>query len=187
VASVRILALDIATRTGYAIGNAGEKPRTGVVTLKKPKELTHVASSNLGFFLKDTFVLDKPDLVAYEAPLDPVAKFEMGQNNGHHQNSASIILPWMIVGVVEFMCWLYGVRAETTNRQAVLKHYTGRARWGKREVAKAEVIRRAQILGHIPKTCKDDDIADACAIHDYASTRWGTAQPKELVMFGSPA
>jgi hypothetical protein len=179
-----ILALDIATRTGYAIGPAGEKPRTGAVRLRKPDEPLTVGSNNIGYFLKDLCVLDKPDLIAYEAPLDPVAKFEMGQNQGHHQNSASIVLPWRVVGVIDWFADLYGIRAVTSNRQAVLRHYTGRARWGSRKEVKKQVILRAQLLGHIPKDCRDDDIADACAIHDYASARYARVQPRELVMFG---
>lgn len=183
---MRILALDIATRTGWAYGPAGEPPRSGAVKLRKPDDPLHVASSNVGYFIKDQRVLERIDMVVYEAPLDPQAKFQMVNKGGRAQNSASIILPFMIMGVIEFYCHFYGIQCVASNRQTVLKHFTGQARWGNREAAKAAVISRAHALGLLPKESRDDDRADAIAIHDYASMRWGKAQPRTLVMFGGP-
>lgn len=185
---MNILALDMAMRTGWAFGPAGAKPHSGAIKLRKSSDLPlHVASNNIFHALRDRRILDQIDLVVYEAPLDPQVKFQMASDGRNAQNSASIILPWMLVTAVELFCHLYGYRAETSNRQQVLKHFTGRARWGNRDAAKKAVIDRCHLLGLLPKDCKDDDRADAIAIHDYASQRWGKAAPRELVMFGERA
>lgn len=164
-------------------------PRIGIVRLRKPDEELHAGSTNLGLFLIDICRLDPPHLIAFETPLDPVAKFGMAEKLGRAQNSASIIFPFMCAAAVYLVAWDKGIEVITVNRQTVLKHFTDKPRWGSREQAKAAVLSRARLLGYIPRESKDDDLADACAIFDYVSATHcrKPLQPKELIMFDERA
>lgn len=178
---MRILALDAATRTGFAIGEVGAKPRYGVARLKKPDEPVDVAWANIGFFLKDCFVLEKPDLIVIEAPMHPAGQ----------RSPDAVVLQWGVVAVVAFMAAAYRIRLEKVDAQTISKHFTGKAKWfaneGGRAAKKKAAVQRAQLLGYIPATCRDEDIADACAVFDYAAAVWGKAKPRELHMFGEAA
>ena len=177
-----ILGLDAATRTGFAIGRYGEQVRTGAVRLKQPDDPVQVAWSNAGFFLRDMFVLERPDLIALEAPMPP----------GAMPSGDAVMLQWGVVAVITFMADLYDIRIEYLNAQKVSKHFTGKARWsaaeGGRKAKKAAAVSRARLLGYMAPDAKaDDDIADACACFDYAAAMWDRARPKELMMFGERA
>lgn len=191
---MRILALDIATRTGFAIGPAGDKPDVGVIRLRKPGEDLDVSSTNLGHWLEHTFETTAllPDKLVYEAPLEPSVKMAMGRKpNARAQNNASAKLPYMNEGVLLYLCQKYGVEAVSCRRQTVLAWFTGCGNYGGgdagRKAAKAAVIRCAQVYGMIPKTCADDDIADAVAIHMWASAFYARKAPRELVLLGETA
>ena len=176
-----ILALDVATRTGFAIGEAGKIPRSDTARLKKPGEDVQVAWRNIGFLLRDMFVLDKPDLIVVEAPMHPTAQ----------KSPDAVVLQWGAVSVVTFIGAAYEIPIEWVNAQTVSKHFVGQSRFsaqqGGRDAKKKATIQRAQLLGYIPKDCRDDDRADACAVFDYASARWGRVRPSNLVMFGERA
>src|SRR3954469_16219461 len=118
-----VLALDVATRTGWALGEPGEKPRIGWSRLKKPDDPVHVAWRNAGFFLKDLFLLDRPDLIVAEAPLAAAAQ----------RSDAAATLQLGAIGVVVFMAAAYEIRLEFANAQTVSKHFTGKARWSQAE------------------------------------------------------
>ena len=175
-----IVALDLAIAAGFAIGRAGERPRSGSVRLKKRGETERVAWRNLGCFLRDQFAFERPELVVYEAALDPAAMREIG-NSSH-----TVAMQWGHVAAVEAICGPLGVRTQAVNVQTVRKHFTGRARWGDRDEAKRAVIERCWMLGYFGRDCADHDRADACAALDYACAVYGRRPlgSKELVMFG---
>ena len=175
--AMRILAIDAATRTGIAIGNAGEKPRVTALRLKKPDEDYTVAWFNMACYLRDLFVLDKPDLIALEAPMHPAAQ----------RSPDAVVLQWGVACAVLIMARFYELRLEFCKVDNVRKHFTGRSRWKDRKEAKTQTISRCHQLGYLPSTCKDEDMADACAIFDYASARFAKVQPKVLQMFGAGA
>jgi len=177
-----ILALDAATRTGFCFGEPDGPWRTGAVRLKKPDDPVDVAWCNAGFFLRDMFVLEKPDMIALEAPMPP----------GAMKSGDAVMLQWGVVAVVTYMARLYQIRIEYLNAQTVSRHFTGKSRWsaqeGGRKAKKAAAVERARLLGYLAKDGKaDDDIADACACFDYAAARWARKQPRELHMFGEQA
>ena len=39
---------------------------------------------------------------------------------------------------------------------------------------KRAVVKMARLLGYIPKDCDDDDMADACAVFDFASSHFAS-------------
>lgn len=178
---MKLLALDVATKTGFGIGTAGEiPPRSDTVRLKKPQDDVQVAWRNIGFFLRDLFVCDKPDLIAVESPMHPAGQ----------RSPDAVVLQWGCMSVVTFVAAAYEIPVEWVNAQTVAKHFIGQARFSgpkSRELKKAATIERAQLLGYIPKGCRDDDRADACAVFDYASARFCRVRPRELLMFGERA
>ncbi len=174
---MRIMALDIATVTGFACGEAGSIPQSGSVRLKRPGEGPDIAAFNMLAFLRDRFVLDRPDLCCIEDFLNPVA----------HKSADAVILQLQCFGVAVAVCRSYGVRYETPRPETIRKHFAGRGRAGSRQETKAMVLNRAKALGYIPRDCKDDNRADACAAFDYASAHFARVQPKALVFFGERA
>lgn len=171
---MKILALDIATTTGFALGKAGAIPRSGSVRLKKPGEPPEIAAWNLRCFLRDQFVLDRPDLAVVEHFLHPI-----GQKSGD-----AVILQLMCVGAA--LAELIGsqVRYEMPHASTVRKHFIGAANMGDRAKTKAAVVRRAQALGYVDRDCRDTDRADACALWDWACATYCNFRPEKLVLFG---
>jgi Holliday junction resolvasome RuvABC endonuclease subunit len=167
------MALDLAVTTGFAIGDAGKIPRSGSVRLKRPKDEYAIAAFNLLAFLRDTFTLDRPDLVAIEDFMHP----------SRQKSAAAVILSLMLFGVAVAVCRSYGVRVETPNVNTIRLHFCGAANAGARADTKAMVIRRATLLGYIPRGCADNNRADACAAFDFASAHYARVQPRELVKF----
>lgn len=186
---MRILALDLATKTGFAIGEPGRISRSASARLKKPDEPLWVAGQNIGFLLRDMFVLrsEMPTLIVVEAPLPP----------GAEKGAAAAVLAWGLLFVVQFMGALFEVPVRHVNVGKVREFYTGKFRWdappgypgGKaagRNYNKFKVKERAKQLGHIPFDCEDDNRADACALHYYASVKFCGFRETELTLFGEP-
>ncbi len=171
---MKIFTLDIATVTGYAIGVAGEIPRSGAVRLKKSIDHVFMAPFNMGCFLRDMFVMDKPDIVVIEHFLNPVAQ----------KSADAIILQLMCFGAAIYVCMSKGLRIETVMPATVRKHFCGVANAGNRADTKRMVLSRAKALRYVPFDCVDDNRADACAIFDYAAATFARVQPRDLVMFG---
>lgn len=179
-----ILALDPATVTGWAMGAAGEVPSYGKVRLKKPDEHPRAAAFNLMCFLADIFRAEVPDLVVWEEPMPPVFHANRAAKTGLvQQNNASMIMPTLLDGVLWACCKRKGVECVAVNRMKVLKHFTGKAKWGGRDEAKRAVVARCHLLRIMPQTEKNDDIADAIAIHDWASATHYRISPNEVVLF----
>lgn len=178
--AVLIMALDLATVTGYAIGRAGAAPRSGSVRLRAADQERGVAPFNLGCFLRDRFVLERPDLLAVEDMLNPTA----------HRSAAAVLDQIMLHGVVEFMARVNRITLRTVHRSTVLKHFTGSGKSRPRAVGKRDVIQRAQAFGLVPPNCRDEDRCDAVAVWDWACASTGVARlsrvglPDDLSMGG---
>lgn len=161
-----ILALDAATRTGFCCGRAGEKPRADFVRLRRPGEEIEAAYRNTCCFLRDLFVLERPDLIIIEAPLAPVAQ----------RSHEAAILGLSVYACVVGIAGVYGIRVEKAHAQTVSKHFTGKARWspaeGGRDAKKKATVERAQALGLLPPHSTDADMADAIALWCFASERY---------------
>ena len=169
-----IMAIDPATVLGYAIGEAGSIPRSGSVRLKKPGQERDVAAFNALCFLRDTWVLETPDLVSVECFMNPAAQ----------KSADAIILQIEVYGVIVAMCRAYGIRYVAVQRMTVVKHFLGEQRRQDRAALKAKIIARAILLGYMPKDTHDDNRADACAIFDHAAATFCRTPPRELVLFG---
>ena len=177
-----IYGIDAAVRTGLCIGRSDSRSNrpdvwTGAFRLKRPDDHYTIAWNNAGFLLRDRFVLEKPDMVAIEAPLTPNA----------HRSADAIIIQWGIVAVMTFVAKAYNVRVEYVNTLTVAKHFVGSGDWtkaaGGRRAKKLATLKRAKLLGYLPQDSTDEDVADACAVFDFAAHKWGRASSARFEMF----
>lgn len=180
-AGVLILSIDAATRTGFALGYADERPRAWARRLKRPQDPREEAWREIGLQLRDLFKVERPGLIAVEAPMHAAAQ----------RSADAVVLQWGVVAVIVFIAGAYGIRLEQVDAQKVSKHFTGKARWsaaeGGRAAKKAEAVRRCHLLGYMDRESRDDDVADACALWDYAASVWGSRRPSDLHLFGERA
>jgi hypothetical protein len=168
------MTLDPAIRTGFAVGDASEMPRVGAARLKKPSEPIEVAIANMGCFLRDQFVLDRPDLLVIEKALHPSVQ----------PHAAPVISSLMLEGAIRAIAGTYGVRVEEVASSTFRKHFCGQANAGDRTATNLMVLRQAITMGYLPRTCTDWDRASACALFDYAAAKFANQAPKALVLFG---
>jgi hypothetical protein len=172
-----IFALDLAIRTGFAVGLVGERPHSISVALKRPDEPRAVALGNLVAWLDSAWRKEKPALVVKEAPLSLQAYRNLGNSEDR------VKMDYALHGIVEAMCNRFGITCEQWHVASVRKHFIGRSMLGDRAATKAAVVQRARVLGYIPRDCTDDNRADALALWDFAAARHGRRDPK-LVLFG---
>lgn len=164
-----IFTLDLGVTTGFARGKPGDAPTSGTVRLKKPSESIDIAFANLIAFLCQEFETGRPALVVKEKMLSLQAYAVIGNaestvraHGGYH-------------AIVEGICVRYGIAWDDVADSTTRKHFLGRAHMGSREETKAAVVARCQLLGLIPKDCKEDNRADACCVHDWACANFGSA------------
>jgi Holliday junction resolvasome RuvABC endonuclease subunit len=172
-----IFALDLASRTGYALGAPGERPRSGCVVLKKSDDPPAVAFGNLIFWLNEQCSIERPELVVTEAP------FSLQAFKAHSNAEATVRMTYGLHGVVAGMCNRFGLPLQEFHPATIRKHFIGKGRMGSRAESKAAVIQRCHLLGYMPKECRDDNRADALATWDYA----GAIRPAKLFLFGERA
>jgi Holliday junction resolvasome RuvABC endonuclease subunit len=176
-----IFALDLAARTGFAVGPCGELARSGAVALKKPGDAQCIALGNLIAWLDEQWRKERPGLVVKEAAL-PLQAFRARSNS-----ASSVAMTHKLHGIVEGMAVRFGVSVEEAHPATVRKHFIGRGRMGTREASKAAVIQRCRVLGFIPHDCADADRADAIALWDWAGAKFGSRQGRRLYLFGEGA
>ncbi len=185
-----IIALDPAVRTGWARGAPGQKPESGAIRLRQPKEERKVAAYNLFAFLQDLTRDREPDLLVYEEPWSAATWVNECIRKGRAQNSESLEDAHWYASAIEVACGRLEIPTIVVRRQSVLKHFTGRGSWssGKgagdgRENGKRAVIEQCRRLGLVPGDCRDDDRCDAIANHDYASALYGRKHAPMVGLF----
>jgi hypothetical protein len=181
-----LLAIDPATRTGWAYGPAGSKRlETGAFLAKQRREETKVAASNIGFWLEEEMFQkrDLPEIVVAEAPMGLIAWYKICEKIGRFQNTESIVIQHESAGVIFHTCQRYKVRCEFVPRLDVLKTFTGHARHGGRELAKSAVVAQCQYEQYVPKGFDDEDICDGIATHVHGSLVFCKKALAELTLF----
>jgi Holliday junction resolvasome RuvABC endonuclease subunit len=164
--ALRVLSLDIATSTGFAIGAHDDaRPVTGTVRCAAIGDNYGRAGNELFAWLDDIIRVHRPDVVAYEAPLI------IGGRTGTTRptNAGTVRLLFGLVMAVEMATDRHGLRTYECHIQTVRRHFTGNGR-----CQKSEVMARCRTLGW---DVGSNDAADAAAIWDYARSvlRPGTA------------
>jgi hypothetical protein len=182
-----ILALDLATRTGWVMGEADAPPPDLTISgwrLRRTGQGPEVAAANLACYLRDLFsVSGVPDLICVEAFMRPEAMM----------SADAAILAIALHFVVQGIAGAYGVRVESVTAQTIRVHFCGRAsanpprKKGQprrtsreaaadREATKNMVWKRAVALGYFPRAeAPDYDRSDASAVFDYAAATYARA------------
>lgn len=147
---MRILACDLATATGFAIGDADGEPRYG--TLKLPSTGEDVGAFLLAFdcWLRDIVALERPTVLCFEAPI-----FMSGRT--------SIQTARKLMGLAshcEFVCADLRLTCREANIMTVKSFFAGTGR-----ASKDDMIAAARRFGWFPK---NDNEADSLAVWSYS-------------------
>jgi hypothetical protein len=152
-----ILSLDLATATGWAVGEAGSAPKSGVFRIARPG--TDIGPFLLAFdrWLAATIDLYKPTVIVFESPV-LLDKTSIG----------TLRKLYSLAGLTEMIGHALNVRhVREADTGTVTKWLTGHARYkpvdgmSGRDLKKAAVMQAVQDLGFDPA---DDNEADALAI-----------------------
>jgi len=188
MAGALIMALDVATHTGYAVGRIGEKPRFKTWRLKKPDDEPERAFVNLCCLIRDEILLEgTPDFFCYEAPLSPGALRQEAVGYGKDGEITSVKkvrqtnakTTYLLVGlaaVAHATPGAWGVSPRKVSVQTVRKAFLG---FGRPENPKQLVMDQCRRLGF---DVKDDNQADALALWHYQAgqtTVWEKVQAAE--------
>ena len=162
-----VMAFDIATSTGVALGRPGSVPRTTTINLgvrcdadAKIMKLVSAASVLIRKY--------KPDLVVYEAPVGGQIK-----NTFLVELAACFRIQVKQMGLRCELVASSTARKHFVGRSLTLKDFPGRSKAAQQAALKQVIIDRCYLLGWYVKT---DDAADACAIWDYACATYARAQ-----------
>ena len=159
MANPLILTLDIATRTGWALGRLGETPRHGSIRLAPAGSSNGAIGCGLLRWAMDFLALERPDAVYYEVPIDPR---HMGGGTNFATTRILVGLPFLAETIFEAR----GIfKVHEVEVQKVRKHFTGEARPKNK---KAAVIASCRARDWRPV---DDNAADALAIWSFATDR----------------
>jgi Holliday junction resolvasome RuvABC endonuclease subunit len=153
-----VLALDIATITGWARGDVGAVPACGSVRFST-KGASQVAICGRALEWAIEVLRDPlPDVVVIEDLLPPGALKQ--RSNEHHELLAHLH------GVIMGVCFVRGIyQVHKHSLASIRSHFIGGTIFAKGEV-KFVVQRKCRSLGWLESA--DDDAADACALWSYA-------------------
>lgn len=188
---LNILALDLATRVGFAAGTPPQQLaqlNSGAFDLRTFKKLDCPVKDGMRLALNLEAWLDSyltfadvwPDLIVYEAPMDPQAK----QQSGQARNSASMLLPWHLATKTEEAAHIRHIRCEKVWPITVRNTFIGKSSGGDRSRTKTAVIDRCTELGYLRPGAKEDNQADAIATWHWAQIYYGRWQPPVEILMG---
>jgi Holliday junction resolvasome RuvABC endonuclease subunit len=151
---MKILAFDLGTNTGVAIGDASERPLAHTERLGEAGQSHGARFAQALHMTRRLIEQHSPDLIAFEAPIAA----------GPKGAASRVQLSMGIRACIMAMAHLRSIETMEVPVQSIRKHFIGAGDL-KREAAKQETIRRCRALGwHVVS----DDQADACAVWDYA-------------------
>ena len=151
---MKLLAFDLGTKTGCAIGDASDRPYCHTEVLGQSGKdhgarLTQALQMTLRLIKQH-----KPDAVVIELPI--AAGVKGGQER--------VQLAMGLRAAVKIACFLQNVTFHEYHVQSIRAHFIGDAKT-KRAAAKAQTMERCARLGWHVQT---DDQGDAAAVWDYA-------------------
>lgn len=158
---LEVLALDLATTTGWAEGEAGGKVRSGRVRFAPPGSSPAAVFAGAQEWIEARLKAFRPRVIVYEAPLP--ATVVHGRTNA---DTAQLLLGLpAIIEAGAHRSGVYDIRA--ANVQDVRGYFLGpNRRRLKRHEAKTATLRMCRAMG---LEVDDDNEADAVALWFYAS------------------
>lgn len=171
------------------LGKRAPPPTIEAVTLRGTSAETRVRF--LATWLSKRLLLGDIDLVVTESPMNPAAS---------KSDHSTIDLLGYYFCVHAVAAWS-DIPVEAAPVMAIRKHFCGRGcappvRGRKRTAKEAvdarkfineTVLKRAILLGYLPDGSIGWDEANACALWDFACSKFARAVPAELAMFGARA
>lgn len=154
---MKILALDIATKSGVAVGSAEGKPEFATEDFSDCGS-QYAKFSMARIWARNLIRQHEPDLLALEAPI---------VGGGGMQNRALILIGMR--ACISAAAYDAGVKVEEYAVSTIRKHFLGSGRVKSKE-AKAETIRMCEARGW---KVQNDNEADAGAVWDLACARHG--------------
>ena len=165
-----VLALDVATNMGIAVGKSGGAPRAWSVNLGKAPDDRRF--SRLLQVVSALLEEHKPDLVAIEAPIGG------GMKSDYLVGLAACARGVCFNrGVRAEVCAISSVRKHFLGKHLTTKHFPGKTAAAAKLAIKTQVIARCGLLGW---QVEDHDAADAAAIFDFACATWCRVQSAPL-------
>lgn len=151
-----ILALDIATVSGWAAGSPGDKPQMGSVRLLGRGADDGAIGAAMCDWLADMITVHQPKLVAFEAPLQ----------RGQHSGQAAGLITIGLVMMVKVVCWRREVKCQPFHVSTVRANTVGHGHAKKPEVAAWCIAQdwKVPLISGEP----DLDATDAAALWAYA-------------------
>lgn len=160
-----VLALDVATNMGIAVGKSGGAPRAWSADLGKAPDERRF--SRLLQVTAQLIADHKPDLVAIEAPIGG------GMKSDYLVGLAACARGVCFNrGVRAEVCAISSVRKHFLGKHLTTKHFPGKTQAAAKMAIKTQVIARCGLLGW---SVEDHDAADAAAIWDYACATYAGA------------
>lgn len=155
---MKILALDIATTTGVAVGSAGEAPVAWSKGLGKAPDERRF--SNALRLTSSLLAEHEPDLLAVEAPVG-------GPKTSHYLVGLLACVRGCACnrGVPIMMCSIGSVRKHFLGKSLSTRDFPSLKPAAAKRAIKEQVMARCKLLGW---DVADADAADACAVWDYA-------------------
>ncbi|MGL1921965.1 MAG: hypothetical protein OCD03_13155 [Hyphomicrobiales bacterium] len=153
---MKMLTLDLATKTGFALGDIskGERPISGVLKLPSTGDDIGRFMLALEKWLEKFVAMHKPRLIVFEAPLIVQRRTKSGRPTIDINSARKLIC---LAGTVELVCSRNKIIATENNVKSIKKYFTGNG-----SADKAKMIAQAESMGFLPQ---DDNEADALAIY----------------------
>lgn len=175
---MRILALDQAEYVvGFAIGDAGALPRVETYRLRAKDERTEDAIARYAVWLRDMIAEHEVKLCCVEHFV-PLGAMKGRTNAASHEGQIGLGYAARAVAAVA------GVHFRSPHLNTIRSHFCGAISGGSRALTKEMVIKRARMLGYIPRDCKDDNMADAAALFDFSSNYFARKAPAFILTAG---
>lgn len=151
-----VLALDLASVSGWACGAPGEIPAHGSIRFASPGASHEAVFANATIWMHEKLTKYIPGLIVWEAPMP--TSFGRGTTN---TNTTTLLygLP-AVIGAVAYLRGIYDIRKAST--KDVRNHFIGSN--PKRAKAKPLVMRQCRAMGW---NVEDDNEADALAVWSY--------------------
>lgn len=164
----RVFALDLATTTGWAVGEPGSAPRCGSHRLAKEGATNGALFLALAKWLGDFCTIEQPRALMIEAPMNARTQVSIGSTEATAHRLIGL------VGIAEMVAEARGIwTVRTANVQDVRKHFVGQARFKAKLDGKRAVAERCRLMGW---SVPDLDAADAAALWDFGCSIFAPRQ-----------
>ena len=156
------LALDLATRTGWATGRFGMPPSWGAVEFGRGRSNGEVLAAYRGWLNGQITALE-PQIIAFESPFVPTGNSEFAKP----RNALTVRRLFGFAAVTELTCIERRLRCYEARPTEISRRFLGGPVPKKRDEKKAATVAMARQLGF---AVDNDDEADAVALWCFAES-----------------